>query len=72
MNINAAMYSSGNGEVGKALQKIFSMAYNMCHRSNKVTEGVVILRSHTSTLNAGPTFMRSGIKVTEQIIPTAE
>jgi hypothetical protein len=56
MNVNAAMYSSGKSEIRKALQKGFSMAYNMCHSSNKVTEGVVLLHSHTGTVNAGPTL----------------
>ena len=56
MNVNAAMYSSGNGEVGKVLQKGFSMAYNVCDRSNKVTEGVVLLHSHTGVVKAGPTL----------------
>ena len=56
MNVDAAMYSSGNSEVGKALQKGISMAYNMCHSSNKVTEDVVLLHSHAGTMNAGPTL----------------
>jgi hypothetical protein len=50
---NSAKYSSGNGKVGKALQKGFDMAYNMCPRSNKVTLGVVILHNHTGIANAG-------------------
>jgi hypothetical protein len=56
MNVNAAMYSSENGEVGNALQKGFNLAYNVYHRSNKVTEGVVLLHSHTGIVIASPTL----------------
>jgi hypothetical protein len=56
MNIYTAMHSPGNGKVGKVLQKGFSMAYNMCHRSNKVKEDVVILQSHSGTMNPGPHY----------------
>lgn|GEM_PF-3379951 len=52
-NVDSAMYSSGNCKVGKTLQIGFDMAYNMCHKSNKVTLGVVILHNQTGIANAG-------------------
>ena len=70
-NVDSAMYSSGNGKVGKALQKGFGMAYNMCPRSKSYIRRGDIAQSHWHR-ECRFHIMKGGLKVREEFIPTVE